>query len=71
MEALVTGTAIEMAGTKSVAPDTEIAITDTRSVAPDPEIVGMRSMNAIICAAIPTFAELSGAAKSTLAWHTI
>jgi hypothetical protein len=63
MEARVTGTAIEMAGTTSVAPETEIAIMDTRSAVLDPEIAGMRSMNASTCAAIPTFAERSGAAK--------
>jgi hypothetical protein len=63
MEALVTGTATVMAGTKSAAPDTESAITDLRSAAPDPEIVGMRLMKASTCAAIPTFVEQSGAAR--------
>jgi hypothetical protein len=67
--AALTGMESEIAATETAM--TEIVVTGTESAAPGPESVGMGSMNASTCAAIPTSAELSIAAKWILAYRTI
>jgi hypothetical protein len=57
-------------GTKSAAPDTERMRAGTEN-ALGTEVVGLGSVNASTCFAIPTFSELSDAAKCGRAGSTI